>query len=90
MASARSELEGLLHRLPEHARGSVSVLHSEKLGGVDSAILQTAHYVGATALAVATHGHSRKYHVFMGSTALGLLKDSPFPVFLVRSTPDNG
>lgn len=87
MAAARDDLEALCARLPERSRSEPIVARAESLGGVDSAILETARYVGATSIALATHGHSRAYHVFMGSTALGLLKRSPLPLFVVRSAP---
>jgi len=88
MAAARDELEALCARLPEQSRSEPIVTRAEKLGGVDSAILETARYVGATSISLATHGYSRAYHVLMGSTALGLLKRSTLPLLVVRSAPE--
>ena len=87
VAGAAASLEELREGFanPENVRTMVRTIGP--LGGVDTAILSVAAEVGASAIAISTHGHSAKYHVFMGSTALGVLRQSTLPLLLVRSAP---
>ena len=87
VAAAAASLEELREGFanPENVRTMVRTIGP--LGGVDTAILSVAAEVGASAIAISTHGHSAKYHVFMGSTALGVLRQSTLPLLLVRSAP---
>ncbi len=54
---------------------------------VDAAILSVAQELGVDAIWMATQGHSIRKHVLLGSTALGVLNQSPVPVTLVRANP---
>lgn len=54
-------------------------------GGIDAAIVNQAVERDAHAIAISTHGHSAARHVFAGSTALGILGQSPLPVIVSRS-----
>ena len=81
------ELEQLRQRFPVPANVRTMVRTIDPLGGVDTAIVNAASMLGASAIAISTHGHSAKYHVFMGSVALGVLRQSPVPLLLVRSGP---
>jgi nucleotide-binding universal stress UspA family protein len=51
---------------------------------VENAIMRVADDVGAEAIALSTHGHSARRHLFAGSTALAVLKKSRLPVILAR------
>ena len=57
-----------------------------QLGGVDSAVIEAARELDADAIAAATHGHSARYHLVAGSTALGIVSRSQVPVILSRSS----
>ncbi|MCC7364902.1 MAG: universal stress protein [Dehalococcoidia bacterium] len=85
MRKAHARLEGLRGRLPADIDVDIVVRRIEALGGVDTAIMEVAHDVGANAIAIATHGHSARYHLLAGSTALGIVKRSELPVILARS-----
>lgn len=87
VAAAGEHLEELRSRFPDPGRVRTVVRTIVPLGGVDTAILDVATELGASAIAMASHGHSRRYHVFMGSVALGVLGQSSLPVLLVRSAP---
>jgi nucleotide-binding universal stress UspA family protein len=55
-----------------------------RLGGIDTAIIETARQVGASAIAASSHGTSAQRHLFAGGTALTLLGRSPVPVIMAR------
>ncbi len=55
--------------------------------GIDTAILEAAAELAADAVAMATHGHSARYHLIAGSTALGVVRRAPVPVILAKSGP---
>jgi len=86
LAAARAALETLRSRFPDPTRVSIEVRELAKPGGVEKTILQAANDLGANAIAISSHGHSRRYHVFLGSTALGVLRHSQLPLLLVRSS----
>ncbi len=87
LAAAKEDLDRLRQRFPSPERVRTVVRSIFKLGGIDSAIVDAATELRASVIAMASHGHSRKYHVFMGSTAMGVLGHSTLPVLLVRSAP---
>ncbi len=78
-AVAADTLNQLRERFPSPRTVRTVVRTIVGLGGVDTAILNAASELGASAIAISTHGHSAKYHVFMGSTALGVLRQSTLP-----------
>jgi nucleotide-binding universal stress UspA family protein len=79
-------LESLRGRLPAGVACEVHVPVVPVGGGVDTAISVAAVSVGADAIASATHGHSARRHLFMGSTALGVVQRAVLPVILVKSS----
>jgi len=81
------ELEQLRKRFPQPANVRTMVRTIDTLGGVDTSIVNAASMLGASAIAISTHGHSARYHVFLGSVALGVLRQSHVPLLLVRSAP---
>ena len=87
VASATEDLEQLRCRFPTPERVQIVVRSIVALGGIDSAIVEAASELHGSVIAIASHGHSRRHHVFVGSTALGVLGQSPLPVLLVRSAP---
>ncbi|MEZ4554532.1 MAG: universal stress protein [Dehalococcoidia bacterium] len=89
-AAALDDLETLCRSFPNPGAVQCLVPRVVVLGGIDTAILNVAHQVGAHAIALSTHGHSARYHVFAGSTALAMLKRSPLPVMLVGTNPERG
>jgi nucleotide-binding universal stress UspA family protein len=54
-------------------------------GGIDTAIMEAAHELGAQAIAMSTHGHSARHHVLMGSVALSILGRSRLPLIVARA-----
>ena len=86
-AAAAEALDQLRERFPNPHNVRTVLRTIVRLGGVDTAIVSAATEVRASAIAISTHGHSAKYHVFMGSTALGVLRQSDLPLLLVRSAP---
>ena len=86
-AEAAEALDQLRQRFPKPEKVRTVVRTIVSVGGVDTAILNAASELGASVIAISTHGHSAKYHVFMGSTALGVLRLSTLPLLLVRSAP---
>lgn len=89
-AEAADNLELLRKLFPNSDAVQCIVRPIVMLGGVDTAILNVAHEVGATGVAMSTHGHSARYHLFAGSTALAMLKRAALPILLVRTNPDRG
>lgn len=90
VAAAEEQLHDLCQTFPNPSGVQCLVRAVVMLGGIDTSILGAAHEVGATAIALSTHGHSARYHLFAGSTALAMLKRSPLPVLLVRPQPARG
>jgi nucleotide-binding universal stress UspA family protein len=54
-------------------------------GGIDTAIMEEADRAGANAIAMATHGHSARRHLLMGSVALSILGRSRLPIIVSRA-----
>jgi nucleotide-binding universal stress UspA family protein len=86
------ESQSLLHELAsveQEFPEAVSVTRrAESLGGSLRAadlIVQVAQEVGADAIAMSTHGHSARRHLFAGSVTLDVLGASPVPVIVARA-----
>ena len=58
-------------------------LHGERSAA--DAILAVAAEIGADAIAMATHGHSARRHLFAGSTAMDVLGRSAVPVIMAKA-----
>lgn len=82
--AAMERLKELRKLLPASIRVEVTVRVVSVAGGIDTAVIAAAQEFGADAIAMATHGHSARYHLFAGSTAMGVVGRSPVPVFLKR------
>ncbi|HEX6031005.1 MAG TPA: universal stress protein [Tepidiformaceae bacterium] len=83
VAAAHAELEALVPSIPG---GDVRV-HVAMPNGVEkvgSTILRVAEEIGADAIAMSTHGHSARRHLFAGSVTMGCLGNSPVPVIVAR------
>ncbi|MEP7214615.1 MAG: universal stress protein [Anaerolineaceae bacterium] len=80
-----AQLKKLRQALPGSERVNEEVRELMLIDGAAPAIISVSEELGASALAVATHGHSAAYHLFGGSTALGIVERSPLPVILCRS-----
>ncbi|MEX2081391.1 MAG: universal stress protein [Dehalococcoidia bacterium] len=87
LAAAEEDLNGLRKRFRDSSAVETVVRAIVKLGGVDTAILEAAGEFKASAIAISTHGHSARHHVFAGSVAMGVLGRAEVPVLLVRSGP---
>ena len=83
-AACRAELETARAILPAAMEVAVVLRQQEPGTGVAALILGAAEEFGADAIAMATHGHSARRHLFAGSVALSVLARSPRPVMLVR------
>ena len=84
-ADCAAQLKALRQGLPVSARVSEEVREMTLINGAAPAIVAVAEELGASAIAIATHGHGAAYHLFGGSTALGIVSQSPLPVILCRS-----
>ena len=88
---ARAECDENLARLraelPESDRIAELVREVPLVDGVVDAIVAASTELGASAIAMATHGHGAAYHLFAGSVALSVVGKSPLPVILARSRP---
>jgi nucleotide-binding universal stress UspA family protein len=63
----------------------VRMLETESVGEkVAHAIVEEARHWPADLLVVGTHGRKGLRHLFMGSIAEGVMRDSPVPILLVR------
>lgn len=80
-----AQLRSFRAELPDSARVTEVVREMTLTDGAAPAIVAVAGELGASAIAIATHGHSAAYHLFGGSTALGVVSQSPVPVILARS-----
>lgn len=78
-----AELESLGRSLPAGVTTEAQVREIPVLGGVDSAILETAREWDAHAIAMTTRGTGAARHALLGSTALSVLGRSPVPLLLV-------
>ena len=76
-------LESLVPHFPEPARVSVHAAKAGHGSALVDTILGVAEATKATAIAMGSHGHSTIRHLFAGSTAIGVLRNSPRPVLLV-------
>lgn len=80
-----AQLRSFRSELPASARVTEVVREMTLTDGAAPAIVAVAGELGASAIAIATHGHSAAYHLFGGSTALGVVSQSSVPVILARS-----
>lgn len=80
-----AELNEKRSLLPASVPVNVVVREIPVGGGIDTAIMEVAQDVGAQAIAMATHGHSAKHQVLMGSVSLSVLGRSPLPLIVARS-----
>lgn len=85
--AAADELKAIQQRFPDPSAVETVVRTIVMLGGVDTAIVDTAREVNASAIAISTHGHSARHHIVAGSVAMGILRQSHLPVLLVQSGP---
>jgi nucleotide-binding universal stress UspA family protein len=83
MGDARSHLEKLRDRFSADTHLRTEVVNAEGYESTAHAIVRGAAGIGASAIGMATHGHSMIRHLVAGSTAMGVLKQSPLPVLLV-------
>jgi nucleotide-binding universal stress UspA family protein len=81
LAVARGYLDGLATRLGD---GEVAVEIRVEVGPPAATIASVAHELGASAIALATHGRSGLARVVLGSVATGLLHRADAPILLVH------
>jgi nucleotide-binding universal stress UspA family protein len=79
---ARRQLEALAAPL---RREGFAVDVRAVTGSVPEAILASARDLGADAIVVGTHGRKGLSHLFLGSVAERLVRESPLPVVSVRA-----
>ncbi|MBA4179179.1 MAG: hypothetical protein C0506_01185 [Anaerolinea sp.] len=84
-ADCAAQLRAFRQGLPAAARVTEEVREMALVSGAAPAVVAVAQELGASAIAMATHGHSAAYHLFGGSTALGVVAQSRLPVILARS-----
>ncbi|MCA9829092.1 MAG: universal stress protein [Dehalococcoidia bacterium] len=81
----RARLRSLAGSLPPGVSSELVVDEVETVGEIAGAAIRAAGSRQASCIAMATHGHSRRYHSVAGSVAMGVLQHSPLPVLLTRS-----
>lgn len=82
--AAEARLRELRPLLPANVDVTIKVERVRDFERVESAIMRLASELGAEAIALSTHGHSARRHLFAGSVALAVLKKSHLPVILAR------
>jgi nucleotide-binding universal stress UspA family protein len=85
IARHEATLQKTRELLPASAEVEVMVRDIPIGGGIDTAIMEVAHEVGAQAIAMATHGHSARHNLLMGSVALSILGRSRLPLIVSRA-----
>lgn len=85
--AAKEDLSRLRERFSESSGVETVMRTIVMLGGIDTAILEEAAKIDASAIAISTHGHSARHHLFAGSVAMSILGRAEVPVLLVRSGP---
>jgi nucleotide-binding universal stress UspA family protein len=83
MGRARAHLEELRDQFAEDANLQTHVVDCTNIESTAHALVRGADELQASVIAMATHGHSALRHLVAGSTALGVLKQSPLPLLLV-------
>ena len=82
MADARAHLEDMRTLFPDESHLHTHVFDASEYESTARAIVRGAAEIGASLIAMSTHGHSVVRHIVVGSTALGVLKQSPLPMLL--------
>ncbi|HEU5077939.1 MAG TPA: universal stress protein [Opitutaceae bacterium] len=75
--------EALAPFLRRAAERGVHALPHRMQGMPVSRILDEARQLDASFIVMGSHGHGALYELFIGSTALGVLKNAPCPLILV-------
>jgi nucleotide-binding universal stress UspA family protein len=83
MGDARAHLEQLREKFSADSHLRTEIIDAVGYESTAHAIVRGAIDLEASALGMATHGHSLIRHVVAGSTAMGVLKQSPLPLLLV-------
>lgn len=81
-AEVAEAARGALERLSAEVSADRSLLHE---GDPAAEILSAAKHVGATMIAMGTHGRRGLAHALLGSVAERVLRQSPVPVLTVRA-----
>lgn len=79
------ELEAFKRHAPRRFPVDQIVREVVPLGGVDTAIINSARESGADSIWMATRGHSLRRHLLVGSVALGVISHADVPVVLGRA-----
>lgn len=87
MAECRDEVQALKRTFAPGTVAGVIVSRLPALHTLHSEIVSKAMGLHANAIAMSTHGHSARHHLLAGSTALGVLAQSPVPVIFARAEP---
>jgi nucleotide-binding universal stress UspA family protein len=82
MGSIRAHLEGMRDQFSVTGPLQTRVFDAQEFESTAGAIVRAAQELEASVIAMATHGHSVVRHLFAGSTALGVLQQSPLPVLM--------
>lgn len=80
-------LETLAAAMPGVAIVHRSIEPARAFESIAAAVLRVAEETGATHIALATHGRGRALRFLLGSVAESLLRASPVPLILARSSP---
>ncbi len=83
MGDARAHLEEMRDLFPNAAHLSTHVFDAGGHESTAQAIVRGSVDLGASMIAMATHGHQVVRHLVAGSTAVAVLKSSPVPLLLV-------
>lgn len=81
---AQQALEAERAKLPHPEQVTAVARTLPQFERVDAGVLRIAEEFDVDAIAMATKGYSTRRHILAGSVAVGILKRSPVPVFLMR------
>jgi nucleotide-binding universal stress UspA family protein len=79
------EMDAVAREFPEGVKITPRVDSLEGQKDAAELIVAVAKEAGANAIAMSTHGHSARRHLFAGSVTMGVLGSSPVPVIVGRA-----
>lgn len=80
--AAHERLRALAEGFPRGLGLDIQVERGDAPGGIATRVIERATASGATAIALASHGHSARYHLLAGSVALDIVNRSHLPVLM--------
>ena len=88
--SERASARQLEHLTRELSASGVNASTRQANGSAVRAILESARELEADYIVLGSHGHGAVYELLVGSTAQGVLKESPCPVVVIPRKLESG